>query len=77
MEKIQGGMKLKNSKLYFFAANLLMIWSAVLFFWKLLLSPEASKELISATASILCMIASGILFTVYFAAKNDEANKKD
>ena len=66
-------MKFKDSRLYSWAGGATMIVSAGLFFWKVL--PFASRELVFATASILCMASAGILFVLYLDARLRESGK--
>ena len=68
-------MKLKNSFLYYWLANILCLISAAYFFWKVLPCITTAKEIVFATVCILTMVASGICFVLYTDAKRKEKEK--
>ncbi|MBU1356105.1 MAG: hypothetical protein KJ620_06015 [Candidatus Edwardsbacteria bacterium] len=70
-------MKLKNSSLYYWLANIMCLISAAYFFWKVLPCITTSKEIVFATVCILTMVASGICFVLYTdAKKSEQSNNK-
>lgn len=62
-------MKFKDSGLYSWAGGATMVVSAGLFFWKVLPFASVSRELVFATAAVLCMAAAGILFVLSLDAR--------
>ena len=68
-------MKIKNSSVYYWIANILCLVSAAYFFWKVLPCITTSKEIVFATVCILTMVASCICFVLYADAKKGEKEK--
>ena len=66
---------MKNSTLFYWVGQILMVISAFLFIFKFLPAAVNNKELIFATTCILCLIAANIMFTLMAHEKNKENNK--
>ena len=66
---------MKNSTLFYWIGQALMVISALLFIVKFLPASVNNKELIFATTCILCMISANIMFTLMAHEQNKEKNK--
>lgn len=66
---------MKNSTLFYWAGQILMLISAFLFIFKFLPASVNDRGFIFATTCILCMIAANIMFTLMNNDKNKDIDK--